>query len=86
MMLNFLRQLAGYPPAERKERVKRRYRIPDEYVLELLELAEAAKGEGLVQRHKLWARIGEIYPATKEGVWVLRTGDATKLYLGEVRP
>ena len=35
-MLNFLRQLAGYPPAEPKELVEWRYRIPDEYVPEVL--------------------------------------------------
>lgn len=84
-MLNFFRQLAGYPPAERKEKVERRYRIPDEYVPEVLVLAAAASGDGLVERHRLWKRLEEIYPEAKEGHWTLKAGHATNIYLVKVR-
>lgn len=80
-MLNFFRQLAGYPPAEPKERVERRYRIPDEYLIEVLELAEASKNDNLVARYALWTRLNEIYPPTREGQWKLNTSMATEAYL-----
>ena len=80
-MLNFFRQLAGYPPAEPKEQVERRYRIPDKYVPEVLELAQAAKDNGLVARHRLWKRLEEIYPASRWGYWTLMAGHATNIYL-----
>lgn len=80
-MLNFFRQLAGYPPAEPKEQVGRRYMIPDEYVPEVLELSDKARTDGRVGRYRLWKRIEEIYPASKEGYWTLDTRDATNIYL-----
>ena len=80
-MLNFFRQLAGYPPAEPKEQVERRYRIPDEHVPEVLELADKSKEDGRVGRYRLWKRLEEIYPPTKEGEWELDTRNATKIYL-----
>ena len=80
-MLNFFRQLAGYPPAEPKEQVERRYKIPDEYVPEVLELSEKARTEGRVARYRLWKRLEEIYPAVKNGYWTLDSGHATNIYL-----
>jgi len=80
-MLNFFRQLAGYPPAERKEKVERRYRIPDEYVPEVLELSDKARLEGGVGRYRLWKRLEEIYPAVKGEAWVLDLSHATNIYL-----
>lgn len=80
-MLNFFRQLDGYPPAEPKERVERRYRIPDEYVPEVLELADKSNEDGRVGRYRLWKRLEEIYPPSKEGAWELNTRNATNIYL-----
>ena len=80
-MLNFFRQLAGYPPAERKEKVERRYRIPDEYAPEVLELSDKALTEGGAGRYRLWKRLGEIYPAVKCGSWVLDPSHSTNIYL-----
>lgn len=81
-MLNFLRQLAGYPPAEPKERVDRRYRIPDEYALEVLELLDKKrKRGGEVDRYRLWKRLEKICPPVKEGSWDLNTNHATRIYL-----
>jgi len=80
-MLNFFRQLAGYPPAERKEKVERRYRIPDEYVPEVLELSDKARMQGGADRYRLWKRLEEIYPAVKVGPWVLDLSHATNIYL-----
>ena len=80
-MLSFFRQLAGYPPAERKEKVERRYRIPDEYVPEVLELADKAQTEGRVGRYRLWKRLEEICPAVKNGYWTLDSSHATNIYL-----
>ena len=80
-MLNFFRQLAGYPPAEPKEQVERRYKIPDEYVPEVLELSAKALTEGGVARYRLWKRLEEIYPAVKNGYWTLDSSHATNIYL-----
>ena len=80
-MLNFFRQLAGYPPAERKEKVERWYRIPDEYVVEVLELSDKARLEGGVGRYRLWKRLEEICPAVKNGYWTLDSSHATSVYL-----
>ena len=80
-MLNFFRQLAGYPPAEPKEQVERRYKIPDEYVPEVLELSDKARTEGGVARYRLWKRLEEIYPAVKNGYWTLDSSHATNIYL-----
>lgn len=79
--MNFSRQLAGDPPAEPKEQVERRYRIPDEYVPEVLELADKSKEDGRVGRYRLWKRLEEIYPPLKEGAWELNTSHATNIYL-----
>lgn len=84
-MLNFFRQLAGYPPAEPKEQVERRCKIPDEYVLEVLDLSDKARTEGRVARYRLWKRLEEIYPAVKNGHWLLDTTHATNIYLVERR-
>jgi hypothetical protein len=84
-MLNFFRQLAGYPPAERKEKIERWYRIPDEYVPEVLELSDKARLEGGVGRYRLWKRLEEIYPAIKNGSWALDSRHATNIYLVERR-
>ena len=84
-MLNFFRQLAGYPPAEPKEQVERRYKIPDEYVPEVLELSDKARTEGRVDRYRLWKRLEEIHPAVKNGYWLLDTSHATNIYLVEGR-
>lgn len=81
-MLNFFRQLAGYPPAEPKELVERRYRIPDEYVPEVLELSDKfRKWGGRVDLYRLWKLLEEIYPPSKEGAWELDTRNATNIYL-----
>ena len=84
-MLNFFRQLAGYPPAEPKEQVDRRYKIPDEYVPEVLELSDKARTDGGVGRYRLWKRLEEIYPAVKNGYWMLDSSHATNIYLVEGR-
>ena len=84
-MLNFFRQLAGYPPAEPKEQVERRYKVPDEYVPEVLELSDKARTEGGVGRYRLWKRLEEIYPAVKNGYWMLDSSHATNIYLVEGR-
>ena len=84
-MLNFFRQLAGYPPAEPKEQVERRYKIPDEYVPEVLELSDKARTDGGVGRYRLWKRLEEIYPAVKNGYWMLDSSHATNIYLVEGR-
>ena len=84
-MLNFFRQLAGYPPAKREEKVEWRYRIPDEYVPEVLELSDKARLEGGVGRYRLWKRLEEIYPAVKGGNWTLDSSHATNIYLVEGR-
>ena len=84
-MLNFLRQLAGYPPAEPKEQVERRYMIPDEFVPEVLELCDKARTEGRVARYRLWKRLEELYPAVKNGGWDLDSSHATNIYLVEMR-
>ena len=80
-MLNFFRQLAGYPPAERNEKAEWRYRIPDEYAPEVLELSDKARTDGRVGRYHLWKRLEEIYPAVKCGSWVLDSSHATNIYL-----
>lgn len=81
-MMNFFRQLTSYPPAEPKEQVERRYRIPDEYVPEVLELADkSSKGGGRVDRYRLWKLLQEIYPPSREGSWKLDTSNATNIYL-----
>ena len=80
-MLNFFRQLAGNPPAEPKEQVERRYKIPDEYVPEVLELSDKARTDGGVGRYRLWKRLEEIYPAVKNGYWTLDSSHATNIYL-----
>ena len=80
-MLNFLRQLAGYPPAERNEKVERRYRIPDEYVPEVLELSDKARMQGGADRYRLWKRLEEIYPAVKRGSWALDSSHPANIYL-----
>ena len=80
-MLNFFRQLAGYPPAQREEKVERRYRIPDEYAPEVLELSDKARTDGRAGRYRLWKRLEEIYPAVKCGSWVLDSSHATNIYL-----
>ena len=83
--MNFSRQLAGDPPAEPKEQVERRYRIPDEYVPEVLELLDKKrKRGGEVDRYRLWKRLEEIYPPLKEGSWELNTSHATNIYLVSV--
>ena len=84
-MLNFFRQLAGCPPAEQKEKIERRYKIPDEYVLEVLELSDKERTEGGVGRYRLWKRLEEIYPAVKNGCWTLDSSHATNIYLVEWR-
>ena len=84
-MLNFFRQLAGYPPAEPKEQVERRYKVPDEYVPEVLELSDKARTDGGVGRYRLWKRLEEIYPAVKNGYWMLDSSHATNIYLVEGR-
>lgn len=80
-MLNFFKQLAGYPPAEPKGQVERRYKIPDEYVPEVLELSDKPRVEGKVGRYRLWKRLEEIYPPSKDGEWELNTSHATNIYL-----
>lgn len=80
-MLNFFRKLAGYPPAEPREQVDRRYRVPDEYAVEVLELSDKLRVEGASGRYRLWKRLEEIYPAVKAGDWTLDTSHATSIYL-----
>ena len=84
-MLNFFRKLAGYPPAEPREQVERRYSVPDEYAVEVLELSDKSRVEGASGRYRLWKRLEEICPAVKNGEWILDTSRATNIYLVERR-
>jgi hypothetical protein len=47
--------------------------IPEENIVEILTLAD--QQETLVGRYNLWKRMGELFPETMDGEWLLNTSD-----------
>lgn len=59
----------------------RRFEIPADKMQEIVDNIDDNSRAG---RYKLWARITELFPETREGVWGLDTSNATRYYVVEL--
>ncbi len=59
----------------------RRFEIPSDKMQEFVDNIDDNSKAG---QYKRWARIAELFPETREGVWGLDTSNAIRYYVEEV--
>lgn len=62
-------------------KILRRFEIPAD---KMQEFVDNIDDNSMAGRYKRWARIAELFPETREGVWGLDTSKAARYYVVEV--